>query len=50
MPRLKVKVVGNTFANRCGNNSPTHMRGAHYIISCSLVIKFPTLFTYKKKT
>ena len=25
-----------TFANRCGNNSPTHMRGNHYTFSCLL--------------
>ncbi len=25
-----------TFVNRCGNNSPTHMRGDHYDLSCSL--------------
>ena len=50
MPRLNVKVVGNTFANRCGDNSPTHMRGDYHIILLFAVIKFPTLYTHKMKT
>lgn len=28
MPYLKVKVLGKTFVNRYGYNSPTHMRGS----------------------
>ena len=36
MPRLNVKVLGKPQVNRYGNNSPTHMREDHYIISCLL--------------
>ncbi len=34
MPRLEVKVVGRNLVNRCENNSPTQIRGDHYIYSC----------------
>ena len=37
-PRLNEKVLGKPYTNRYGNNSPTHKRGDHHIISCSLVI------------
>ena len=49
-PRLSVKVVGNTFIDRCGITAP---RICVETITPTLVYtvnKFPTLFTHKKKT
>jgi len=49
MPRLYVKVVGKPYSEDVGLNSSTpYRRGDSYDLLLPIVIKFPTLFTYKK--